>query len=42
VGGPLLIPDAGGGTSEFIWGVTIAQYRYNQKLAPDFFSFDAQ
>ncbi|HXH70086.1 MAG TPA: hypothetical protein VNI60_07140 [Pyrinomonadaceae bacterium] len=28
------------GTYEYKWGVTISQYLFNQKLAPNFFSFD--
>ena len=28
------------GTYEYNWGVTISQYIFNQKLAPDFFTFD--
>lgn len=28
------------GTYEYNWGVTISQYLFNQKLAPNFFSFD--
>lgn len=28
------------GTYEYVWGFKISQYLFNQKLAPDFFSFD--
>jgi len=36
------VTQSNSGTGEFIWGITIAQYRYNQNLASDFFSFDGQ
>lgn len=30
------------GTYEYIWGIKVAGYYFNQKLAPDFFTFDTK
>lgn len=30
------------GVFEYMWSIRVAQFRFNQKLAPDFFTFDAQ
>jgi hypothetical protein len=36
------LTDSNAGVVEFIWGVKIGQYNLNQKLAPEFFTFDAK
>lgn len=34
------VTDSNSGTYEYEWNVAVSQYLFNQKLAPDFFSFD--
>lgn len=36
------LTDSNSGVFEFIWGIKIQEYRLNQNLAPDFFTFDTK